>query len=291
VSLLAARRRLLLADEPETPPPPSGDALIVHTLDFETGNLSQIAGVTASGGMEWGVQQTRVHRGNYAAYLRLINSSSGDAIRFRVDNNLAGAQSDLFGGYGWNLPRDAYYSMWYYIPQYIDMGGDDPWNIMQFKQNIDYSGANGMKLLENICFRDRGAGNPYGMTVKRIIHDDGHWSHTNKPTTIYNLPLFSVGQWHHIEWRRLWSTNPNIGKSQIWVDEQLIHDWTGYTYLDSSVDQTWDWDDFNPARHFQCTFNSYHTGGTGVNHDPNTHTLYIDSGYVAMGGRVGMAGP
>lgn len=250
---------------------PPRTANVLWSAGMESGDLSEWAGVSASspGGSstEYGVASSVAHSGQRSMYMRLVDSVAGTGIRARVDNNIPG-----YSG-GENLPDDAYYSAWYYIPTHVDVSPNHSWNIFQWKQTCTVNGNPTRCHLEHMKLVDLDNGR-YGFWLNSWTDSDtGDWGNgiwiilaKNEQITV------GVGEWFHIESRRVYDQGTN-GRITTWVNGQQIWDVTGI-----KTEHNWDYS-FQGWRR-QWTVNSYNTASNG--HTPSTHTLYVDDATVAL---------
>lgn len=226
---------------------------------METGDLSQWSAFTGNGDAELATDAS--YTGNYSLALSLKNSSAGDGIRARVDKNVPGYSGAK------NLPDDAYYSAWFFIPTHVSLSGDDSWNIYQWKQTRPDGNGYRRNYLEAIRLVD--LGDRYGFNMKSRTDTSGNWANSNRRMLAENTKVtVKAGQWFHLESRRVYDQGFN-GRITTWVNGQMIWDVTG-------IKTEYDWDFPNWRR--QWTVNNYNIG----DHSPNTHTLYIDDARVAL---------
>ena len=177
--------------------------------DTETGNLSQWNNSpSVSGSGSAAASTERPHTGTYGLKL-IANGLAG--IRMKVQT--LGADPN-------NLPTDAWYSAWYYIP-YTEMRD----NIFQYK----YADADQWD----------GEGNPTHQTRRMICKASLNWNYVSESYDFtYNTRLrqatggwssgetdilatyeagLPINQWFHIEMRYLWGRD-GTGRSTFWVD-------------------------------------------------------------------------
>jgi hypothetical protein len=192
-----------------TPPEPD----VLWNGDTETGDLSQwhnSPSVSGNGTAEASTENP--HTGVYGLKLT-ANGSAG--IRMKVQT---------LGPDPKNLPDDAVYSAWYYIPF---EGLRD--NIFQFKQaDVDRWDNQGnpthqtRRMLSKISLEWNGTG--YDVAYRtRIRQASGGWSSGEADELARvdtNLP---INEWFHVEMRYVWGRD-GTGRSTLRIDGQEIWD-------------------------------------------------------------------
>lgn len=191
---------------------------VLWFADHESGDVSQWDGASISGDAEVQMVTSPTRSGDFA--LRLINwnvdGSHSPGVRMRVQR--LGADPE-------NLPTDAYYSAWYFVPFPIE--GRD--NVFQFKQaDVDEWDDEGnpvhqtRRMLSKVSMDWDGSG--YDLEYRtRINQTTGAWRDGPADalfTADTNLP---VGRWFHLEMRYVWSDHGR-GRSTLWVDGSQVWD-------------------------------------------------------------------
>lgn len=218
---------LVPASGPGTPPPapvqpPPGPATkplqagVLWSSDVETGNLSQwhnSPSVSGSGTAEASTENP--HSGRYGLKLT-ANGLAG--IRMKVQT----LDSDPF-----NLPTDAYYSAWYFVP-FSNMRD----NIFQFKQaDVTKWDSQGnptnqtRRMLSKISLEWDGAA--YDVAYRtRIDQPSCGWRSGEADELARSDVNIPVGQWFHLEMRYVWN-DQHQGRSTLWVDGVQVWDLNG----------------------------------------------------------------
>lgn len=235
-----------------------------YRVGFETGDFSELgpSPFTNSGDAEAVVVTDPTHTGEHALAMTVTDADSGTAVRTRIDNDVF--QDRGYSG-GHNLPDEAYFSVWFYVPEYVSLGGGDPWNIFQFKQTYPVTGSGyTRRMIDAIKLWDLGG--DYGFTLKSNIDAEGNWDSGNFREWQSDEVRVSPGEWFQVKVLRTYGDS-DAGHNTVWVNDVEIFD------LDMATEMYGDaWDDYGPWRR-QWTVNNYVTGD---NHDPNTQTLFID---------------
>ncbi len=240
----------------------SGSHRLEFTVGFETGDFSELGSnpFTNSGNAEADVVTTPTHSGGYALAMQVFDADAGTAVRTRIDNDIFEEQGYVGGE---NLPDEATYSAWFFIPEYVDLNGGDPWNVFQFKQTWPSGGGYTRRMIDAIKLWDRGG--DYGFTVKSNIDDQGNWDSDNFREWQNEDLRVAPDQWFQIKVFRKYG-GVGQGHLTVWVDDTQLFDLDIPTEMYGGP-----WDDWGPWRR-QWTVNNYVTGA----HQPNTHTLYVD---------------
>lgn len=237
---------------------------LAYLVGFETGDLDELGSspVGVSGTAEAEIVDGPTHSGNGALALKVRNAVSGTGVGARIDDDVFESQG-YFGGE--NLPDEAYYSAWFYIPEYVNLGGDSTWNIFQFRQTYpNDDGGYTRHLIDAIELWDVGAG--YGFTLESHIDAEGKWGLTDSRTWQNDSVRVAPGEWFQVKVLRTFG-GVDDGHYTVWVNDRQIFD------LDIPTEMYGDsWDDFGTWRR-RWAVNNYVTGD---NHKPNTHVLYID---------------
>ena len=192
-----------------------------------------------------------VHSGNRAGALNVCNGDG--ALKLRVEGLVPTT----------SLPNDAYYSVWFSMPQAFT--GDDS-NIFQFKQ--ERFGSKGVLFSIQATWV---AGSGWDLRLKgKINQDTDQWENVQKVyghSGAQGIYAPSTG-WFHLETRYVWSKTGQ-GRITTWLNGQPLWDRTEMT---TEVAE-WPYD----ARPRQWTINHYVVGVT-----PATSTIYVDDAVVAL---------
>jgi putative cell wall-binding protein len=189
---------------------------VLWSSDVETGNLSQWHNSPSVSGSGTAVASTEnPHTGSYGLKLT-ANGLAG--IRMKVQT----LDSDPF-----NLPTDAYYSAWYFVP-FTNMRD----NIFQFKQadatKWDSQGnptAQTRRMLSKISLEWDGAA--YDVAYRtRIDQPSCGWRSGEADELARSDVNIPVGQWVHLEMRYVWN-DQHQGRSTLWVDGVQVWDLNG----------------------------------------------------------------
>lgn len=239
--------------------PPYGD--LIYSATFEVGNFSELGPnpFSISGNADGAISTDFVHDGTKSLALSVTNAVAGTGVRARIDNNIIPGYSG-----GTNLPDEAIYGAWFYIPTHISMNNQDAWNIFQFKQTYDTGTNYTRRALESIRPWERG-GNRYGFVFKSRIDDaDKTWDEAHNFHPFENEAVtVTAGEWFHLEYQKRWSQDAGLHK--VWINGQVIGEVTWPGQVDA-------WDSWGNWRR-QWAVNNYVNSN---NHNPSTHTLYVD---------------
>jgi hypothetical protein len=229
---------------------------------FETGDFSELgpSPFTNSGSGAAEVVSEPTHSGRYALAMKVTDATPGVGVRTRVDGDIFEDQG-YFGGE--NLPDEAYFSAWFYIPQYVDLDGGDPWNIFQFKQTYPNGTGYTRRMIDSIKLWDRGS--DYGFTVKSNVDAQGNWDNTDFREWQNDTVRVGPGEWFQLKVLRRFG-GVGDGHYTVWVNDTEIFDLDIPTEMYGGP-----WDNWGQWRR-QWTLNNYVTG----EHEPNSHSLYLD---------------
>lgn len=191
----------------QTPPPDPGVAgPTLWVGDVETGDTSQWRSVSISGDAAVEVQSDVTHSGDYA--LKLIN--------YGVDgSNNAGVRMNFQGPLGpdpFNLPNEAYYSAWFYIPFAFE--GES--NIFQFKQDQTTDDGRSRVMLWKIALVWQPDGTYEVQFSTRIDQATGDWQPDVMRLGVAGENV-RVGRWFHLETFYKWDRDGN-GRTTVWLD-------------------------------------------------------------------------
>lgn len=220
---------------------------VLHRVDFESNDLSGWDGIGITGDADVDVSDSRAHSGQYSGAVTIYDANDGgNGVRLELYKRFSEPDDPK------NLPDEAYYSAWYYIPEDID--GNN--NIMQWKQAYqDKPNHQTRKKTFSVTLK--------GMVphLSSKIDRDGNFT-KGVNVDIAKNPV-PTGQWFHLECFYRWSTRPD-GSVFCWLDGYEILRAERVTTQSSHVQ----WLSY-PR---QWTINNY-----GVSEQiPPTHTLYID---------------
>lgn len=230
---------------------------ILWSAGMESGDLSEWPRMSTSGSPDFEISSEYAHSGTYSA--RIVTYDNHDGVRLRYEDRQTKERTDPE-----NLPNEAYYSAWYYIPQFIE--GNN--SIMQWKQAVvDEFDANNnpvhqtRKKTFSITLRDMephlsGKISQEGFFVPTIINQSSGAS----------VP---VGQWFHLEAYYKWHTQQQ-GAVIAWLDGQEILRLEDYTTQSEHVE----WIEY-PR---QFTVNNYMVSDDGT----SPVVIYIDDAAIRI---------
>jgi len=193
---------------------------VLWSGDTETGDVSQWDGVSISGNAEVQVVTSPTRSGGFA--LKLINwnvdGSHSAGVRLRVEQ---------LGPDPENLPTDAYYSAWYFVP----FAFEGKSVIFQFKQaDVDRWDSQGnpthqtRRLLTAISLEWNGTG--YDLRFKtRITQSTGEWRSGPTDSLFKADTNIPVGELFHLEMRYVYS-DQGQGRSTLWLNGEEVWDLT-----------------------------------------------------------------
>ncbi len=167
------------------------------------------------------------------------------------------------GDKGESLPVDAYYSIWYYVPQHIEHSGWF-WNVWQWEHSsVTSSGGHTAAPLYIMNIVNSGSDMKF-LLSGTVTSSGGFTSGFKVAESAKPIP---VGRWFHLECRYKWARTPT-GVITCWQDgQQIIH----VTNIVTDVNipylfDKWEW-----------TVNNY-TQDT----NPPTHSIYVDDGALSL---------
>jgi hypothetical protein len=146
------------------------------------------------------VSSERAHGGRYAAKLT-------------IDAGASGAQQNALLSRAGGLPKEAYYSAWYYLPRSVTVGAF--WVIFKFRLRGTADDSSTEDEFYDLDLFGLASGE---MTVLLYDHRTAH----NLPLDVPD-PVIPVGAWFQVEafYR---NTNDNTGHLTYWVDGKQIID-------------------------------------------------------------------
>jgi hypothetical protein len=223
---------------------------LLWTARFEGNNLGEWTAVlgggesTAPSSNTLATSNEFAHKSTYAAKMVITTPSDGSQ---------AGANLVRNG----NLPVEAYYSAWYYLPQSVSVG--TYWVIMKFRMRTDINDASTETELYDIDLRNPSSGQ---MSLRIYDHRDGDL------TLSVTDPVVPVGNWFQLEafYR---NADDNTGRLVLWLDGKEIANIVKPT---------------GPAG-----WTAWDVGSIGVNLTPAAVTLFIDDCAISHT-RVGLGG-
>jgi hypothetical protein len=250
-----------------TPAASSGPA-VLWSADYETGDDSQWDGVWISGDADSQIVSSPVHSGAYANALTIHNADgngSSPGVRMTYQGRGLADKTDPT-----NLPDEAYYSAWYFIPEFVSV---DWWNIFQWKAGYDDGSGRTARAL---YWHDLDEyGDELFLELQTRVTPEGDWVKGWADTLAVSPVPIPLGRWFHLESYYRWDASGN-GQITTWLDGTRIWDVAGLT-------TEFDWD-FDVYRR-EWTVNSYANRTT-----PSNHTIYVDDAAVSRA-RLGTGSP
>lgn len=225
--------------------------------DYENGSTSAWDKIAISGRGDSDVVRNIVHTGSYSNALTINAGNSKSGVRMVFKNADNSRESD-----DENIPNEAYYSAWYYIPH--EFTAD--WNIIhEWKQQCGGTGC----VLYAVSVRNDRNGN-LTLVLGANVNSSGNWqNNTNRDwSSGVQVP---VGRWFHLESFYKWDENQN-GRVISWLDGRELWDISGVTTA------------------FNWQHNSYSRQWIVANYasdtNPSEFTMYVDDAVVSYS-RVG----
>ena len=226
---------------------------LLFSARFETGDFSEWTNVPGGEAQAFptppntiAVANTNAHTGTHAAALTITAGSDG-------------AQENALLSLTQNLPQQAYYSAWYYLPHSVSVGTF--WVLMKFRQRTNPTDASTTAELYDLDLATQPSGE---MTLQLFSHATNAIIPLDTPD-----PLVPVEGWFQIE-ADYRSANDATGRLTYWLNGQQVYDRSGQATSPSS----WvEWD----------------VGSVGENLTPSTVTIYVDDCAVSRS-RVGPNG-
>jgi hypothetical protein len=236
--------------------PPSGqasDSDILWSADFEQGSYP--GGISISG-IAWPALSTeRVHSGQYAASLTIVNADGNQnpepGVRLTYHAHDTASPSDPK-----NLPDEAYYSAHYFFPTQVMA---EWWNLMQWKQSTMTSSSSQTRIpvyfVSSVYINDA-----MHFVLRSKVSAEGEYTQPGSTLAVATLPV-PIESWVRLECLYHWSKEAT-GRIACWQNGELL------------------WDVNNIITEFdipyleyprQWTVNSY-AGRTY----PTSHTIYVD---------------
>jgi hypothetical protein len=228
----------------------------------EAGNTDGWSYIAISGNANARVTNERSHTGNYANRLTIKDangSGSSPGVRMEKHDGIPGYNDPQ------NLPREGYYSVFYYFPQHIDHDGWF-WNVFQWKRAyVTSSGNHSRHPTWVVNVLDSGPGRMTFMLESKV---DGNNKYKPNGTREATAPIdVPTGKWVHLECFYKWSMDAT-GRITCWQDGTKIWDVRNvetdlnYSYLFDK----WQW-----------SVNSYAADTT-----PSTHSIWIDDAAISL---------
>lgn len=188
---------------------------ILFNGDFETKNFSQFDTVAVSGKTNHFTQREIVHSGQSAAKLTIEPVwyyEDPPGVRLGWVNRKNKEANDPE-----NLPNEAFYSAWYYLPTYVET----PWNnIMQWK---GWSGPETRSPLHSV--RLLGQNKEMRLTLSNRVSDEGLYVSTLPVLATSELAV-PVGEWFQLVTYYAWSKEPT-GRIATFVNGEQAWDVEG----------------------------------------------------------------
>jgi len=169
--------------------------------DHETGDLSQwqqggTGGTSVSRDATLTIVESPVYSGHYAVRSSTNTGNPSYARLSRQDN----------------LPEEAYYSAWFYIPTPYAVG--QYWNVFEFSGRSDSTNANTGVALWSLDLRQQSSGE-----LVWYVYDDAAGREL-KPS---NPVMAPIGRWFRIEAFVRQATD-QTGRVAFWIDDALFID-------------------------------------------------------------------
>jgi hypothetical protein len=229
----------------------TADPATVWQEGFE--DLSFDGGVTITG-LAWPTLSTRAHTGRYGAALCVLGANGlvvPTAVRLTY-NARGRAQPDDPN----NLPDEAYYSAYYYLPQTIVT---EWWNLMQWKRSALLSDGNQTRRMTYSLSGAYAQGNLY-LTLRSRVNEQGQFVEPGKILAVAPQPL-PIGSWVQLECFYRWAKTPT-GRITCWQNGTQL------------------WDIENVITEFDTEYRSYPRQWT-VNNEiglssPTNHVVFVD---------------
>jgi hypothetical protein len=226
---------------------------LLWSARFETGDFSEWTGVAGGGAQAFpmppnmiAVSNAEAHHGTYSAALTITAGSDGN-------------QENAVLSRAGNLPVEAYYSAWYYLPHSVSVGTF--WVIFKFRMRTNPNDASTANELYDMDLATLPSGE---MTLQ--LYD--HTTAADIPLGVTD-PVVPVEAWFQLEafYR---ATNDATGRLTYWLNGQQVVDIAGAPTSQTS----WvEWD--------ACS--------VGEDLTPQMATLYIDDCAISRS-RVGPSG-
>ena len=177
---------------------------LIWVADEETGDLSQWSAPNGTGGVSpangtAAVTTEQAHTGQYSIKLTTVaNSRTGDP-------NAPGGEGVYRNE---TFPEEAYYSVWYYLPQYYQTVTS--WAILKFKA------TGGAGELIDVRLESQG-----DKTMTLVLYD--HRQAYLRSPLPDPPPIVPIGQWFQLE-AFFRNANDSSGRLTIWFNGTLIYD-------------------------------------------------------------------
>jgi hypothetical protein len=226
---------------------------LLWTARFETGDFSEWNGAGGGDAQAFPMPPNMLAVSNGQAH------TGSDAAALTITAGSDGAQENAVLSRSGDLPAEAYYSAWYYLPYSVSVGTF--WVIFKFRMRTNANDASTAAELYDMDLATMPSGE---MTLE--LYD--HRTSAEIPLDVSN-PIVPVEQWFQLEafYR---AANDNTGRLTYWLDGQQVVDIAGAPTSPTS----WvEWD--------ACS--------VGENLTPSTATLYIDDCAISRS-RVGPTG-
>jgi hypothetical protein len=210
--------------------------------DHETGNLSQWADGTSSDQIV-----------SADAQLTVVNSPTHSG-RFAVRSAIYAATRTSYARLfrAGNLPNDAYFRVWMYIPQNYTIG--QYWNVFEFQGRTDPATPSSYVYLWSLDLKQASSG-----AMSWYLYDTPRAR--NVPTATIVAP---IGRWFLVE-AFMHQATDNTGQVTFWIDDNLLVDVTGV----STVPTMW---------------LSWNVGGSASNITQQPAEIFLDDAAITLTG-------
>lgn len=191
---------------------------VLWSARFESGGFDEWTSVPGRGAMAFPtdpnnkieVSTERAHSGSYAA-------------RLTIDASSAGVQENALLSRAGDLPIEAYYSAWYYLPRSVSVG--TYWVIFKFRQRSVATDPSTEAELFDLDLVDLPSGE---MSLLLYDHRIAHNIALDVPD-----PIVPVGTWFQVEafYRNAADASARL---TYWLDGRLVKDVTGQAMAPNS---------------------------------------------------------
>jgi polysaccharide lyase-like protein len=184
---------------------------LLWTARFESGNFDEWTSVeggstlTSPASNDLAISTDRARRGAFAA--RMTTATSSEPVSSLSTLNREG-----------DLPDEAYYSAWYFLPQSASVPNApilQYWAIMRFRGRTVAGDPGSAADLFDVDLRNRDSG---GMTLRIFDYDS-----FADATMIQTDPVVPVGRWFQVEAFHRMAPDAT-GRLSLWLDGELVAD-------------------------------------------------------------------
>jgi hypothetical protein len=223
--------------------------------------------VAVSGDAHAEVSSDRAHSGSRSLRLEIVDADgNGASPGVRMEVNAAGSEPT-------NLPREAYYSVYFFFPESVYQDGWF-WNVFQWKRSYLLASGNPSRHPTWVVNVDGHSDGSMNFLLESKTGDDAKYLPNGREVAVSSIRV-PTNQWVQLECLYRWSLDPD-GRVTCWQDGVLIWDVRGVVtdmdYDFATGDAKWP--------HFgtwQWTVNSY-----AANTSPSTHSIWIDDAAVSL---------